>query len=87
MTPAKSNHRRIKEKDLPKHLTGDNEAARAETDVHQTDKSDSMNPAFPKLASTYSNNMALAARDYQLNEALTLLKGLHILKGMATPKK
>lgn len=31
-------------------------------------------------------NMDLAVRDYQLNEALTLLKGLHIIGGMKTPQ-
>ena len=31
-------------------------------------------------------NLDLATRDYQLNEALTLLKGLHILKQTTVPK-
>jgi len=31
-------------------------------------------------------NMDLAIRDYQLNEALTLLKGLHIISKMTTPQ-
>ncbi len=38
------------------------------------------------LYNYYSNNMELAIRDYQLNEALTLLKGLHILDRMKKPK-
>ena len=40
----------------------------------------------PESTSPYSSNMELAVRDYQLNEALTLLKGLHILGRTKTPQ-
>jgi hypothetical protein len=40
----------------------------------------------PESTSPYSSNVELAVRDYQLNEALTLLKGLHIISRMKTPQ-
>ena len=86
VTPAKSKPWRIKEKDLPKHLKGDNEGAKLETDVAYSEDSDSMDTNSPDSIRPYSNNMELAIRDYQLNEALTLLKGLHILDRMKAPK-
>jgi len=96
VTPAKSSPWRIKEKNLPKHLVGDNEVAKGETKVEDADGSDSADSDSPSTDSTkkdspestsaYSNNMELAKRDYQLNEALTLLKGLHILSRTTTPK-
>ena len=89
VTPAKSNPWRIKEKNLPKHLAGDNESAKGESDVDDPQSSDSLDPDSPDSpdsASPYSSNMELAVRDYQLNEALTLLKGLHILGRTKTPQ-
>jgi carboxyl-terminal processing protease len=92
VTPAKSNPWRIKEKDLPKHLEGDREGSKLETDVDDSDNSDnsdnsdSMDLDSPETPKYYSNNMELAIRDYQLNEALTLLKGMHILDRMKKPK-
>jgi carboxyl-terminal processing protease len=83
VTPAKSNPWRIKEKDLPKHLEGDSEGSKLKADA---DNPDSMASNSSDPAQHYSNNMELAKRDYQLNEALTLLKGLHILNRMKTPK-
>ncbi len=47
---------------------------------------DSKGSDSPKTNSSYANNMELAKRDYQLNEALTLLKGLHILSRTITPQ-
>ena len=67
---AKSSPWRIKEKNLPKHLSGDKEAAGDEPEQEPED----------------AGNRDLASRDYQLNEALTLLKGLHILSRTTTPK-
>lgn len=84
VTPAKSNPWRIKEKNLPKHLAGDDEGAKGESDVDAPQSPDSLEPDSP--TSPYSNNMELAVRDYQLNEALTLLKGLHIIGGTKTPQ-
>ena len=89
VTPAKSNPWRIKEKNLPKHLAGDNESAKGESDVDDPQSPDSLDPDSPdspESASPYSSNMELAVRDYQLNEALTLLKGLHILGRTKTPQ-
>jgi carboxyl-terminal processing protease len=86
VTPAKSNPWRIKEKDLPKHLEGGSEGSKLETDVDDSDNPDLMDPDSSEPPSYYSNNMELAIRDYQLNEALTLLKGLHILNRMKKPK-
>ena len=91
VTPAKSNPWRIKEKNLPKHLAGDNESAKGESDVDDPQSpdsidSDSLDPDSPESTSPYSSNMELAVRDYQLNEALTLLKGLHILGRTKTPQ-
>ena len=94
VTPAKSNPWRIKEKNLPKHLAADNESAKGESDVDDPQSPDSLDPDSldpdsldsPESTSPYSSNMELAVRDYQLNEALTLLKGLHILSRMKTPQ-
>lgn len=86
VTPAKSNPWRIKEKNLPKHLAGDNESTQGETKIDGPDSPASMNPDATESINPYSNNMKLAMRDYQLNEALTLLKGLHIMGKMKTPK-
>ena len=94
VTPAKSNPWRIKEKNLAKHLAADNESAKGESDVDDPQSPDSLDPDSldpdsldsPESTSPYSSNMELAVRDYQLNEALTLLKGLHILSRMKTPQ-
>ena len=89
VTPAKSNPWRIKEKNLAKHLAADNESAKGESDVDDPQSPaspDPDSPDSPESASPYSSNMELAVRDYQLNEALTLLKGLHILGRTKTPQ-
>ncbi|MDC0067833.1 S41 family peptidase [Gammaproteobacteria bacterium] len=86
VTPAQSNPWRIKEKNLPKHLAGDNENAKEESDADDPEISDSMKPDSPQSIGPYSSNMELAIRDYQLNEALTLLKGLHIITKSKTPQ-
>ncbi len=65
VTPVKSNPWRVKEKDLPGHLS----AKDGEEDSEKA-----------------TNNMELATRDYQLNEALTLLKGLNILAKSKSPQ-
>jgi hypothetical protein len=86
VTPVKSNPWRIKEKNLPKHLEGDNEGAKVEAEVNDSDNPGPMDPVSPEPISLYSNNMELAIRDYQLNEALTLLKGLSIANSIKTPR-
>ncbi len=58
VTKLKSNPWRVKEKDLPGHLSNGNK--------------DETEPET-------SANIELASQDYQLNEALTLLKGMNIL--------
>jgi carboxyl-terminal processing protease len=83
VSPKKSNPWRVKEKDLAKHLEGDNDRSKVEVDLARPD---SQAPASPEPITYYSNNMELAIRDYQLNEALTLLKGLHILNRVKKPK-
>lgn len=74
ITPLKANRWRLKEKDLPKHLEGDREKANNE-DTDE-DVGDGEAPG----------NMDLAVSDYQLNEALTLLKGLNILTKTLSPQ-
>ncbi|MBO6558082.1 MAG: S41 family peptidase [Pseudomonadales bacterium] len=73
VTPVKRGPWRFKEKDLSKHLENDDvaDADKAEEQAEQTDR---------------QNRIELASRDYQLNEALTLLKGLHILNGRTRPQ-
>ncbi|XOV87067.1 MAG: S41 family peptidase [Pseudomonadota bacterium] len=58
VTRVKSNSLRVKERDLPKHLSNAT--------------GESTEPEAPEPS-------ALASTDYQLNEALTLLKGINIL--------
>ena len=65
VTPIDGNPWRVKEKDLSRHLSN------ASTEDASTEEGE----AKPEPA----ERMALATRDYQLNEALTLLKGLNIL--------
>lgn len=72
VTPEAANPWRIKEKNLAKHLEGENE---------DTESTRASEDEAKKRA-----NLDLATRDYQLNEALTLLKGLHILKQTTVPK-
>lgn len=71
VTPAKRSPWRLKEKNLPKHLENeDGEDEIADAESEEDER----------------RNMELATRDYQLNEALTLLKGLHILSGVTSPQ-
>ena len=65
VTPIDGSPWRVKEKDLSRHLSN------ASTEGASTEEGE----AKPEPA----ERMALATRDYQLNEALTLLKGLNIL--------
>lgn len=65
ITPAKANPWRVKEKNLPGHLSATSEST--DDDVKE-------------------GNMDLAKSDFQLNEALTLLKGLNILARSKTPQ-
>lgn len=69
VTPLKSNPWRVTERDLPKHLDNENDHENNEEESEGEIASDGEK----------SNRMELAIRDYQLNEALTLLKGLRIL--------
>ena len=71
ITPAKPNQFNIKEKDLPGHLAnGEHDPSAADhfTGMHDTE-----------LNKTEMNDTELAITDYQLHEALVLLKGLNIL--------
>lgn len=73
VTKIKSNPFRIKERNLAKHLENGSDAKKdAEDD---------------SVASTAKKKpVDLASTDYQLNEALTLLKGLNILNARAKPQ-
>ena len=74
ITPVKSKPWRVKEKNLPKHLLEE-----------KTDTKDSNSKNSPSSTSkSESFNIQLAVNDYQLNEALILLKGLKIIKQQHT---
>ncbi len=72
VTKIKSNPFRIKERDLAKHLDNGN------SNDTENDKSGA--------EAEESKKVDLASTDYQLNEALTLLKGLKILNARAKPQ-
>jgi carboxyl-terminal processing protease len=72
VTKIKSNPFRIKERDLAKHLDNGN------SNDTENDKSGAEEEESKKVD--------LASTDYQLNEALTLLKGLKILNARAKPQ-
>ncbi len=72
VTPLEPNLWRIQEKNLPGHLSAEHDQAEA------------ADPGKPDAEP--ESGVALASRDYQLNEALTLLKGLHILGGSGVPE-
>ena len=69
VTPVKSSPWQVKEKDLPGHLSA------MEGEEASSAKREAVKQEEPELAT----------RDYQLNEALTLLKGLNILTGSVSP--
>jgi carboxyl-terminal processing protease len=74
VTKIKSNPFRVKERDLAKHLENGNVAAKDKpTDENEQEKGK-------------DQAVDLASTDYQLNEALTLLKGLKILNSRTKPK-
>ncbi len=81
VTPVKRSPWRVKERNLPGHLENENGNESAEDSEQQTTESDGEETAESE------NPMALASRDYQLNEALTLLKGLHILTRSMTAER
>jgi len=68
VTKIKRNPFRVKEKDLPNHLANGNGDAETES------SSDSASTTDPT-----TDTIDLATTDYQLNEALNLLKGINIL--------
>ncbi|MBV1879292.1 MAG: S41 family peptidase [Pseudomonadales bacterium] len=75
VTRIKSKAFRVKERNLPKHLSNAN----------GNDKTNNKEKVATTASTTESAN--LAATDYQLNEALTLLKGLNILAIKHQPPK
>ena len=77
VTKIKSNPFRIKERDLAKHLENGNKDANSDKAKTETDQQED---------ETKDEKVELASTDYQLNEALTLLKGLRILSGKLPPK-
>lgn len=68
VTRVKASPFRVTERDLPKHLSNG-----------QKDEEETESESGPTLISTGEDSEDLAQSDYQLNEALTLLKGLNIL--------
>ncbi|MFT5210754.1 MAG: carboxyl-terminal processing protease [Flavobacterium sp.] len=80
VTKVSSNPFRIKERDLAKHLQNGN--GREEKDEGADTDEKRVRDAAQKVASK-----DLASTDYQLNEALTLLKGHNILSAKTTPPK
>ncbi len=75
VTPVKRGPWRFKEKNLPKHLENENGEEEEVADLDANDEE-----------TERQNSVDLASRDYQLNEALTLLKGLHILSRTTSPQ-
>jgi hypothetical protein len=80
VTKVSSNPFRIKERYLAKHLQNGN--GREEKDEGKDTDEKQTQHAAQKVASK-----DLASTDYQLNEALTLLKGHNILSAKTTPPK
>ena len=72
VTPLEPNLGRIQEKNLPGHLPAEH------------DQEGAVDPDKPDAEP--EGGAALASRDYQLNEALTLLKGLYILNRSGVPE-
>ena len=68
VTTIKRNPFRVKEKDLPNHLANGNGDAETESSSDSTSTTDAT-----------TDTIDLATTDYQLNEALNLLKGINIL--------
>ena len=79
VTKIKSNPFRIKERDLAKHLENGNNSDESDN----TEKVDKTAKAKKKKE---DKSVDLVSKDYQLNEALTLLKGLRVLSGKTQPK-
>ncbi len=85
VTKIKSNPWRIKEKDLPGHLANANGKDSSDSDS-KSSGGDDANKNASNDAKTDADkdddvpsSAELVSRDYQLNEALSLLKGLNIL--------
>jgi carboxyl-terminal processing protease len=76
VTKIKSNPFRIKERDLAKHLENGNSASKDKLEDQEEDAE----------AKKKDKPVDVASTDYQLNEALNLLKGLKILNSQAKPK-
>ena len=90
VTKLKSNPWRIKEKDLPGHLSNGNGDSGSRytttTDTVETESPDS-GSSKGDASKPSPSGMELATSDYQLNEALALLKGLNILaRGSKQPQ-
>jgi carboxyl-terminal processing protease len=79
VTKLKSSPWRIKEKDLPGHLDNGNSDADNSGDSESVTSAETADGDSKASKSSASSSMELASKDYQLNEALALLKGLNIL--------
>lgn len=93
VTPVKSSPWRVKEKDLPGHLSASEGAASegVASDGAASEKEGAASEGATsekkrKDAGERQGNMDLAVKDYQLNEALTLLKGFSVLARSREPQ-
>jgi len=90
VTKIKSNPFRIKERDLAKHLENGNIASKDKSKTPSIDPSTDLAKDQSKDQSQQEKKkdkvVDLASTDYQLNEALTLLKGFKILNSQAKPQ-
>ena len=73
--------RRVKERDLPKHLLSEDEESKEVGDDESSGKDVDRNDSS---SAEDKEEESLASRDYVLFEALNLLKGLNILKKAGT---
>jgi carboxyl-terminal processing protease len=73
VTLLDANPFRLKEKDLRKHLSANNDST-------NNDETDADAPGVPEVIVPDQPTEDLAVTDYQLNEALTLLRGINVLQ-------
>jgi len=83
VTKIKSNPFRIKERDLAKHLENGNSGDAKDKSKDPAKEQSTDDDEQEKIK---SKTVDLASNDYQLNEALTLLRGLKILNSRVKPK-
>lgn len=81
-TSAQDNAFRLREADLEHHLVNDRQPAEDKADTEAETKAAPQPRAAPKQTGGKPEIVEFGARnDYQLNQALTLLKGMNIMQG------